>query len=80
VHQVTVKLFGTLPRYVPGYDPEKGMNLQLPAGATYGDLLAALGVPERQAGLILARGSMRKLSETVGEGEEVSLFTLVSGG
>jgi sulfur carrier protein ThiS len=49
---VKVILYGTLSRQVPGYQHSKGMEVELPDGATVNDLLVFLGISKSQKAVV----------------------------
>jgi molybdopterin converting factor small subunit len=77
---VNVKLFGTLRRYVPGHDPEKGIEVELDGKASVHALLVMLGVPEDEARTILVKGLPKELTDILQDGDQVSIFLPVFGG
>ncbi|MCX5813321.1 MAG: MoaD/ThiS family protein [Proteobacteria bacterium] len=77
---VNVKLFGTLRNYVPEYDHSKGIAIILEEGQTIRDLLNVLGIPENEAHVFFVRGLSKRLTDTLQESDEVSIFVQVSGG
>lgn len=77
---VTVKLFGTLRKYAPGYDREKGLPITLAKGDTVQKLLKILGIPEDEARISLVKGVFKKLADPLNDGDEISLFLPIAGG
>ena len=78
--KLRVKLFGLLPSHFPGYNPEKGMEIDIPDGARVEDLLARLEISKSEAGIAIVNGLPLKSDSQLEEGMCVSLFPLVSGG
>ncbi len=77
---VRVKLFGLLPRRFPGYDPEKGLEVDLPPGARVKDLLARLGISKEEGGIVAMNGQVQKAEAEVGEGAVLHVFHPIVGG
>jgi molybdopterin converting factor small subunit len=77
---VKVKLFGTLRGRVSGYDHEKGMTASLSEGATIRDLLHAVGLSEKEAGFFVVNGVTKKLTDGLGNCDEISIFLFLAGG
>ncbi len=77
--RVQVRVYGGLERYVPVSFGE-AMEVDLPEGATAGDLLTVLGVPEREVFSILVNGRHRTPSDPLEAGDRVALFPPVAGG
>jgi len=77
---VNVKLFGTLRKYVPAYDHNKGVNVTLDEGSTIQDLLGILGLPENEARIFFVKGISKRYTDRLHDSDEVSIFLQVSGG
>ena len=43
--QVQVKLYGTLGKWVDGYDHQAGLAVEMEKGATVADLMQRIGLP-----------------------------------
>ncbi|MEJ2040770.1 MAG: MoaD/ThiS family protein [Desulfosarcinaceae bacterium] len=78
--QVNVKLFSVLRQYCPGYDPEKGVDLELPAGATVAQMLARLSIPHEKAPVVACDGIILKAGDLLSEGGRLQVFQPVGGG
>ncbi|RPJ03767.1 MAG: MoaD/ThiS family protein [Deltaproteobacteria bacterium] len=77
---VKVKLFATLRRFFPGYDPEKGIDLSLEKGSTVEDLIRTLQLPQNEARVIIINGLSKQMTDLVEDGDQVSVFTPLGGG
>jgi molybdopterin converting factor small subunit len=55
-------------------------ELDLPAGSTIGDVVAALGAPVHQVFAVLLDGGQASLDEEVQDGSEVTLMPPFTGG
>ena len=78
--KVKLRLFGTLSQKFPGYDSEKGLEVEIPDGARVKDLLAHLGIAEMKGGVAAAEGVILRLEDTLKEGVCVHLLQAVNGG
>jgi sulfur carrier protein ThiS len=78
--KVTVRLFGTLSQKFPGYDPVKGLEVEIPDGARVKDLLAHLGMPETRGSVAAAEGVILHLEDPLKDGASVHLLQAVYGG
>lgn len=78
--RVKAKLFGTLRKYAPGYDSAKGLEVTLSEGQTVRALLQVLGIPEDEARLFSIGGVFKKVTDTLHDGDEISLFLPMAGG
>jgi molybdopterin converting factor small subunit len=77
--RVQVRVYGGLERYVPVSFGE-AMEVELREGATARDLLAVLGVPEKEVFSILVNGRHRTPPDPLAAGDRVALFPPVAGG
>lgn len=77
---VTVKLFGTLRKHMPQYNPKKGAKLVLKEGDTLRDLVDHLGLPDAESKLFLVRRMSRSLAYELHDSDEVSILLPVGGG
>ncbi len=77
---VRVKLFGLLPRRFPGYDSEKGMEVDLPQGARVKDLLARLGISTEEGGIVAMNGLVQKAEAELRDGSVLHVFHPIVGG
>ena len=76
--RVQVKLFAGLRKLAP--EGKSPFPLELPDGATVGDLLKTLGVPEDKPKILLVNGRHAGNEQGLSEGDEVSIFPPVAGG
>jgi sulfur carrier protein ThiS len=78
--KVKVRLFGTLSQQFPGYDPAKGLEVEIPDGARVKDLLAHLGISEAKGGVAASEGVILRLEDPLRDGASVHLLQTVYGG
>ena len=78
--KIRVKLFGTLSRYVSGFRPGWGMDLDLPDGARVSELMHSLGIQKSQGDVVATGGRILKADDELKEGMQVDIFQLVFGG
>ncbi len=76
--RVDVKLFFHLRRHAS--DPSGHFSLELPAWASAGQALAALGIPELPAKVLLINGHQARPADKLREGDELVVFPPVEGG
>jgi sulfur carrier protein ThiS len=77
---VRVKLFGLLSRRYPGYDPERGMEVELPHGARVRDLLARLDISKEDGGIVAVDGLVQKAEAELRAGSVLHVFHPIVGG
>lgn len=78
--RVRVKLFATLRRYYPELGVGEGMDVELPDGATVGQLVNHLGLPADHVRVVFINGIARDESYPLSDGDEVGMFPPVGGG
>jgi hypothetical protein len=78
--KIRVKLFGTLRQYVPDYDPEYGLEIEIPDGAKVQDLLARLEISESNTPIIAIDNRIAKIDDELMEGSWVNLIQRAFGG
>ena len=77
---VNVRLFATLRRFYPDYDPEKGMDVKVEEGSTIEKLIQFLRLPENEARVILINGKSKMTTDTIKDGDRINIFTPLGGG
>lgn len=77
---VQVKLFATLRQFRPGLGLGEAFPVELPDGATVGDLIVHLALPKEEVRLIFVNGLFRDLDHTLADGDELGIFPPVGGG
>ena len=78
--RVNVRLFATLRRFFPDYNPEKGMDIKVEEGSTIENLIQSLQLPEKEAKVILINGKSKKTSDVITDGDQINIFTPIGGG
>ena len=76
---VRIRLFASLRRFQPA-DVDGPIALRLRAGAVVRDAVAALGIPEESAGIVVCNDAHLELGSPLRDGAEVSLFPPLAGG
>ena len=77
---VNVKLFATLRRYYPNYDPEKGIDVKVEDGSTIEKLIQTLQLPGNEARVILINGKSKMTTDIIEDGDQINIFTPLGGG
>ena len=77
---ITVKLSSSLRRYVSGYDPHQGLNLEYTPDQTVEELMQQLGIPREMVKIIMVNGLSTPLERTLEDGDRLGLFPAVGGG
>ena len=77
---VHIKLFATLRRQYPHLGIGESMPVELPEGATVGQLLSHLHLPADQVKVVFVNGIVRETEHVLGDGDEAGVFPPVGGG
>lgn len=80
VIQVRVELSSALRRYLPDYDPERGVILDLPAESDVAGLIRALGIPPKEITVIMVNRQAVPADHPLADGDLVGLFPALGGG
>lgn len=77
---VQVKLFATLRQYRPGLGIGEAFPVELPDGATVGNLIQELALPENEVKVVFVNALFRDLGYVLADGDEIGIFPPVGGG
>ena len=77
---INAKLFATLRQLYPHLGIGEPMPVELPAGATVGDLVEHLHLPADQVKVVFVNGVIRGEEHALAGGDEVGIFPPVGGG
>ena len=77
---VHVRLYGTLPWRLEGYDPDKGLSVQLSRGGRVSDLTKKLNISPVDTGVVAIDGRVAKPSDVISDGALVRIFQVAHGG
>ncbi|WP_299392123.1 MoaD/ThiS family protein [uncultured Desulfovibrio sp.] len=75
-----IKLSTTLRDYVHGYEPEKGLHLEVPDGMTVGELARHIGLPPEEIKIVMVNGRHSEADDAMRDGDRVAFFPAVGGG
>lgn len=78
--RVEVRLYATLRKYASTARPGEPLSLELPAGATLGDLLSRLGIPQEELKTAFVNNLRQEEDYTLRDGDRIALFPPVAGG
>jgi sulfur carrier protein ThiS len=78
--KLRVKLYGSLSQRFPNYQHSRGIEVEIPDGATVKDLLALLEISESQGAVVALEGRILKADDTIRDGVTVNIFHPLSGG
>lgn len=78
--KVTVTCFGAMRDYLPDHADGNHASIEVPEGATVGDLVDALGAPRRLVHALLVDEVQSDLAQPLRDGAAVTLMPPFSGG
>jgi sulfur carrier protein ThiS len=78
--KVTVKLYGTLSAGISGYHHDRGIDLDLPEGASINDLLTSLDIAHAKRPVVAIDGRIQKSNDRIPSGAQIKVFQPVHGG
>lgn len=78
--QLEVYLYASLAKYLPQKAPGKSVHVNAESGSTASDVLAKLGVPEKEVKIAFINGVRKGLDAAVSNGDRVGFFPPVGGG
>jgi sulfur carrier protein ThiS len=78
--KIRVRLFGTLGRDFPDYEPATGFEIEIGENATVGDLLAHLKIAESHKAFVAINSRIMKPDDILQSGTAVHIFQSVFGG
>ena len=77
--KIEIRLFATLSAYVPGGEGNTA-TIELPDGATVGELVQTLAIPDDLPRITLVNGRDVESEDRLNAGDIVSLFPPLAGG
>lgn len=78
--KVRVKLFGTLPQTIPGYDAATGLDIKFPDGARISDLLAHLEISKADGYMVAMDNTVKKPTDVIRNGAVLFILPCLAGG
>jgi sulfur carrier protein ThiS len=78
--KITVKVHGTLMKYIADYDHEKGLVLEFPDDTDAAALIEHLGIPKARVGMMTVNGHQVKSDGILLDGAIVKVFQPIFGG
>jgi molybdopterin converting factor small subunit len=77
---VHTKLFASLRQYRPGLGIGEAFSVELPEGATVGNLIQEIGLPDKEVKIVFVNALFRDLAHELADGDQVGIFPPVGGG
>ncbi len=77
--KIKVKVFATLRKYA-SEESSGQQELELAEGATVGQVLGELKIPQAEVAFVFVNSVRQKLDEPLTEGDELGVFPPIAGG
>ena len=77
---ITLEVFGSLRQHLPGYDPKRALEVEIPAGTRLSGLFARLNLPVSEDNMVTVDGRLAEEDETLAPGAAVLVLPYVGGG
>jgi sulfur carrier protein ThiS len=78
--KITVKVHGTLTKYLSYYDHEKGLELEFADNADAAAVIDYLGIPRSKVGMVSVNGQPVNSADTIPDKSVVKVFQPIFGG
>jgi molybdopterin synthase sulfur carrier subunit len=78
--QVQTRVYATLRRFWPGLGLGEPLLVELPEGATVGQLLEKLDLPEDEIKIVFVNNLVRERDHMLADGDRLGIFPPVGGG
>ena len=78
--KVNVILYGRLRKHVPDYEPDQGVEIEIPDGGSVDDLLASLNVSKSVGCVALLDGRIISAGDKLHENASVTILEALQGG
>ncbi|UCD77869.1 MAG: MoaD/ThiS family protein [Desulfobacterales bacterium] len=78
--KITVKVHGTLTKYLSTYDHTTGLVLELPDHSDAAALIEFLGIPKSKVGMVSVNGHQVNSADTIPDKAVVKVFQPIFGG
>jgi sulfur carrier protein ThiS len=78
--KITVKVHGTLMKYLPDYDHTTGLELELPENTDAAALIEHLGIPESKVGIVSVNGRQVGSGDRLTDDAVVKVYQPIFGG
>lgn len=77
---ITLEIFGSLRQHLTGYDPDRGLEVEIPTGTKLSGLFARLNLPVPESSMVTVDGRLAEEDETLTPGASVLVLPYVGGG
>lgn len=77
---ISIKLYGTLGKYIQGYQHDTGMICPFEENETLSGLAQRLGIPPARVGIVTINGNMATADSKVPDQCQIKIFQPIFGG
>jgi len=78
--KITLEVFGSLRQHLSGYDPERGLEVEISAGTRLSGLFAQLNLPVSESNMVTVDGRLAEDDEPLTNGASVLILPYAGGG
>ena len=78
--KITLEVFGSLRQDLPGYNRERGLEVEIPPGTRLSGLFAQLKLPVSESNMVTVDGRLAEEDEPLTDGASVLVLPYVGGG
>lgn len=78
--KITLEVFGSLRQRLPGYDPERGLEVEVPEATRLSGLFAQLNLPVSETHMVTVDGHLAEQDERLTQGASVLVLPYAGGG
>jgi sulfur carrier protein ThiS len=78
--KITLEVFGSLRQHIPGYDRERGLEVEIPEGTRLSGLFAQLQLPVTESNMVTVDGRLAEEDELLTHSASVLVLPHVGGG
>ncbi len=78
--KITLEVFGSLRQLLPAYDPDRGLEVEIPTGTRLSGLFAQLNLPVSENNMVTVDGHLAEEDKPLTDGASVLVLPYVGGG
>jgi sulfur carrier protein ThiS len=78
--KITLEVFGSLRQHLPGYDAERGLEVEIAEGTRLSGLFAQLNLPVSESNMVTVDGRLAEEDDPLTHGASVLVLPHVGGG
>ena len=78
--KITLEVFGSLRQHLSTYDPERGLEVEVPEGTRLSGLFAHLNLPVTESNMVTVNNRLAEEDEPLTDGASVLVLPYAGGG